>query len=56
MLIDRGNSHQIARPWHLDELRQGQTPFESAISLLSRAAKRALMGGKSPKGVDKFVE
>jgi hypothetical protein len=20
MLIDRGNSHQIARPWHLDEL------------------------------------
>jgi hypothetical protein len=30
-----GNSHQIARPWHLDELRQGQTSFEGAISLLS---------------------
>lgn len=27
-------SRQIARSWHLDELRQGKTSFESAISLL----------------------
>ena len=30
----RYRSGQITRSWHLDELRQGETSFESAISLL----------------------
>lgn len=52
----RQTSGHVTGSRHLDELRKGAPPFESAIGLFNRAAKGALVLGKPLHRIDEFVE